>query len=513
MRLRTYVAPVSAAALAGAFCLSTPAAADEQSLTIHLNSDIGGFDHIATPRGGMSRYQVLYAVHDLLFDYNLFTGELQPQLGISAEPLNDFKTWRVLLREGVEFSNGEPLTTEAYVHHFERLLGSPLADKFREEVGALESVTAVDDYVMDFNFTAPNVAFDVILGSPSYIWYVNAPGFTKKHGEDEDFNAKAVGAGPFLLEEWQPGHSITLTRNPNYWDADKIKADKLEFLITSGSESSIAWPRLLAGDVDAAMTFGELIPRGKANEGGLKFHEGIRQTLGQAINFNLDMPPFDDIRVRKAIAHATDREIVTRVATQGGGRLANEGFEPESTWHCGNIQWPEYDPAAAQALLEDYGEPVKIELFTRSTASYLAISEILQEMWSDAGLDVEIVIEGSGPTSLTGRVNRGELGAWILVIGQNLHPTLFTTEMHSDVSSNQWNVKSDAVDTAIDGLRAARTQEEIKAAHCAFEQAKADEIPFIPLFYGMLSTFTQPDVADIDPPRSVIANFTQLYRE
>lgn len=507
---------VSAMALAGMQLAAggIALAQDDETFTIHLNSDIGGFDHIATPRGGMSRYQVLYAVHDLLFDYDIFTGELNPRLALSADPMDDFKTWRVALREGVEFSNGEALTTQAYVDHFDRLLASPLADEFRAEFGSnLQSVTAVDDYTMDFNFAETNVAFDVILGSPSYIWYLNAPGYAAEHQDDEDYNGQAVGAGPFMLEEWQPGHSITLVRNPNYWDADSIKAERLEFLISSGSESAILWPRLMAGDVDAAMTFGELVPRGIAGDGGLNFNLGVRQTLGQAVNFNLDIAPFDDIRVRRAMAHAIDRDTVVEIATRGGGRVADEGFEPESVWHCGNIEQPEYNPDLARELLADYGEPVQIEFFTRNVSSYLAISEILQEMWSDVGIEVDLVVEGSGPTSLVSRVNRGELGSWLLVIGQNLHPTVFNTEMHSDRSGNQWHIESASLDAAIDDLRAARTFDEIYEAHCTFEQAKADELPYIPLLYGMLSTFSQADVVGLPAPRSVFAGFNTMYRE
>lgn len=515
---RSTVIAASVAALMGAQMLFTQPAMSEPvdggDFTIHLNSDIGGFDHVATPRGGMSRYQVLYAVHDLLFDYDISSGELIPRLGLSAEAKDDFKIWEVKLREGVQFSNGEPLTSQAYVHHFTRLLDTPLADQFRGELGSnLQEVTAIDEHTVQFRFAEPNVAFDVIMGSPSYIWYLNAPGFAEENEGKEDYNAMAVGAGAFMLEEWQPGHSITLVRNPTYWDAENVRADKLTFLISRGSETAIQWPKLLAGDIDASMTFGELIPRGKAGEGGLKFNEGIRQTLGFAVNFNLDIEPFNDIRVRQAMAHAIDRETLVKIVTKGSGRVANEGFEPESIWHCGNIQQAEYNQDKARELLADYGKPVKVQFYTRSIASYQAMSQILQAMWKEVGIEVDIAVEGSGPTSLVSRVNRGELGTWLLVIGQNLHPTVFTTELHSSRGANQWHIKSDKIDAAIEAVQAARTLDEIKSAHCGFEQAKADEIPFLPLTYGLLSTFSQPDVGGLKPPHSVVANFHYIHRE
>lgn len=507
------------AVIAGAqlFWISSTTAAEPVkggSFKVHLNSDIGGFDHIKVPRGGMSRYQALFGIHELLFNYDPKTGKISPALAIKAEHENDYKLWRVTLRKGVKFSNGKELTTEAYVHHFNRLLSHRLAGRFRAELGPrLEKVTAVDKHVMEFHFSQPHVGFDVIMGSPKYVWFLNEPGFAKENEKTPDYNTKAVGAGPYMLKEWNPGKGFVLVRNPNYWNPSAQYADEITYLVAPGPEVAIQWPKLQAGDVDASMTFGDLIVRGRKETKKLNFQEGWRQTLAWSLNFNLEKEPFNDIRVRQALTHAIDRKTLVKIFTRGGGRVAQEGFEPESVWHCGNIKYPAFDQAKAKKLLQEYGKPIpKFELWTRGVPSYRRVAEVLQGMWRKIGIDVDIKVGARGPTSLVNRVNRGELGAWILVVGQNIHPTVFTTEMHSKNKVNQWHIKSPKVDAALDGLFAARGFDSIKKSHCEFEQAKSQELPYVPFAYGMLSIFSQKNIGGLTPPSSVVAGFHKMYR-
>ena len=121
----------AAAALGGALLFASTALTPGQALadhppgtggkfTVHINRGIGGFDHLKVPGGGMGRYQVLFAIHERLFEPDPKTGKIRPRLAIKAAPSDNFKKWRVTLRKGVRFANGKELTSEAYVHHFSR---------------------------------------------------------------------------------------------------------------------------------------------------------------------------------------------------------------------------------------------------------------------------------------------------------------------------------------------------------------------------------------------------------
>jgi len=156
---------VSAAAGLAASSFAVPEAVADHppgkggKFTVHINRGISGFDHIKVPQGGMGRYQVLFAVHERLFEMGK-DGKLIPRLGVKATPNGDFTKWKVELRKGVRFSNGEELTAEAYTHHFKRLLSSGIAGQFRALIGSdLRQVVEVDSHTIEFQFGRPNLAF------------------------------------------------------------------------------------------------------------------------------------------------------------------------------------------------------------------------------------------------------------------------------------------------------------------------------------------------------------------
>ena len=160
LKPRSYLAGAALAAL----MLAGPGVAqdtprDGGNITVHINRDIGGFDHIKVPQGGMGRFQVLWAVHEMLFEKGE-NGEYVPALATGATHSEDFRTWQIKLREGVKFSNGAPLTSETYTHHFSRLLGSELADNFRAVLGGnLQEVAALDDLTLEFRLQNATLRF------------------------------------------------------------------------------------------------------------------------------------------------------------------------------------------------------------------------------------------------------------------------------------------------------------------------------------------------------------------
>jgi len=199
------------ALLTVAFGMSSAALADHPAGTggkfsVHVNRPFVAFDPQKMPRNDMGRLQMMHAVTDVLFYKNQKTGALIPRLGLSATHSDNYKVWRVKLRQGVKYSNGEELTSESYVHHFDRLLGGRLAGAIRGALKAkLEKVLAIDKYTIEFRLSEPNVAFDSMMAGAEYVWLINAPGFAKKNENSPDYARKLVGAGPYMIKEWIPG--------------------------------------------------------------------------------------------------------------------------------------------------------------------------------------------------------------------------------------------------------------------------------------------------------------------
>ena len=501
-----------------AVAMATPHAAfaaekvEGGSFKILVNRDLDGFDHVRAPSPETGRLQILFAIHDLLFRYDPRTGTLTPRLAVKATPNADHTRWQVVLREGVRFSNGEALTAEAYSHHFTRLLRSPLADQFRAVLGLpLSEVAALDTHTIEFRFSAPAVAFDVIMGHPLYVWFLNAPGVAKQNEDRPDYNTVAVGAGPYMLKQWVPGQSVTLVKNQHYWNPSEQHADELIFHVVAGAERAGGWAALRAGDVDVAFTAGDLIGWGRT-QSELTFLEGFRSYIGFILNFNAGKEPFDDARVRRALVHAVNRKAVVDVSMRGGGQLGDQSFSPGEKWHCSGLDYPAFDPAKARALLKDYGKPLPSFDIWTLPGQPQAAAEAIQAMWRDVGVRAEIKVIGPAPGALFAAIARGEPAAWMQLGGPALHPTTIHMNMHASDKGNAWRIKSARLDQAIDKVMAARGDADIKAAHCAFEQAKAEEAPLIYLSYGMAGLFHKKTIGGIEAPYSALYDLHRLHR-
>lgn len=498
--------------------LTSPAVAQDTprnggSITVHINRDIGGFDHIKVPQGGMGRFQVLWAVHEKLFEKGE-NGEFVPALAIEATSSEDFKTWRVKLRDGVKFSNGAPLTSETYTHHFDRLLGSKLADNFRSVIGGnLQAVVAIDDLTLEFQFGETNPAFQAIMASGStYVLAANEVGFAKENEADEEYNRVAVGAGPYMLKEWSPGEGVTLVKNPNYWNPDAQHVDEIFYRITTGPETGPAWNGFVAGDIDVMWSItGGALDRARDNS-EYNLANGGRDQMLWAVSYQTSHKPLEDARVRRALSHAINRQVILDIVLKNAAALADQAFPAGSPWHCDGIAYPEYSPEKAKALLAEVGEPIpKLELWTYNIPSWKQAVEIIQAMWSEVGVESEIKVGGRGPTGVVFQIQSGKTATWMDVRGSLVHPTVFNMNFHSADKGNFWKLNSPEIDAAIDAVQAARNDEELKKAHCAFEQVKTDVVPYIPISYAPAALIANANVGGVVPPNDVVLGYHKLW--
>lgn len=480
---------------------------------ILINRDIDSFDSAKVPSPDLARLQVLFASHEGLFEYHPDTDELEPRLALSATHNEDYTSWTVKLRPGVKFSNGEDLTAEAYAVHFERLMASPVASTNWAYAGFVpKAVVAVDPLTIRFDLESPSVAFDTIMGFPLYIWPLSEPGYVKEHGADEDFGRHAVGAGPYMLKEWVPGQHVTMVKNPYYWNPDEQIADEFEFVVITGPERGANWAALQAGDVDIDWSSGDLVDWAK-NQTDFDLNLGFRSSSGLMYNFNTATAPFDDIRVRQAFAHGINRDALVRVVYQNGQTVADQAFPPTSKWYCEDLEVPAYDPDLARSLLADYGQPLpSIEIWSL-TGPFQAAAEVLQGMLSEIGVNSEVKMAGTSPAQISAAAAKGEAPSWFLLGGSTVHPTTYQKNLKSDDPANIWRMNSDEIDDALSRLGAARTDEEMMAAHCDFEQAKWDELPYIYLTYNIAGIMSKPEVRGLKPPSTEALGFTRVYRE
>lgn len=210
-----------------------------------------------------------------------------------------------------------------------------------------------------------------------------------------------IGTGPFTLDEWSPDSHMKLVKNPDYWRTDEDGTplpylDGVEFrMIVEPTSRDQA---LAAGDVHVQHTTepDSLVDyQAKAEAGEVVYADDNGVGEEGMVLLNTLVPPLDDLRVRQALAHATNLELWNEVINQGVRETARTPFGPSLPWYSqGAVDaYPGYDPEAARRLVEEYEAekgPASFVLRSQPIPANLERAALLQEMWSAVGIDVEI---------------------------------------------------------------------------------------------------------------------------
>ncbi len=329
------------------------------------------------------------------------------------------QTVTVKLRENVTFQdkapvNGRGLTAQDIQYSYDRQLGT--GSGFTEpnmfiagNMPNVERVVAVDDYTIEFQLNTSGVMtmYQILTTS------VNCPAIAREWIEqgDTDNWENAVGTGPWLLTEYDRGVSITYSRDPNYWGIDPRYPDKeIPYLDTvkevAVADLSTAVAALRSGKIDMIVD-----PRG-----GLSLQQaqtiaksdpdiqlGYLPSVGANLDIRCDREPFTDIRVRKALNMALDREVIAEtfygglVEGRACGVAAPAAYESEG-WITAYEDWPaelkaeySYDPEGARQLLAEAGYPNGFDTnVIASTSGDLQLLQAIKAYFLDIGVDMEI---------------------------------------------------------------------------------------------------------------------------
>lgn len=512
--LGNFYTVIGAVALAGVVApqaLADHPAGKGGTITTSLTAGPRGFDHLRLPVNARQKMEVMQVMHEKLFDFDADTNKLVPRMALSATASDDFKRWRIVLRQGAKFSDGVEVTSEAYKLHFDTLLGSAFSARFKNFMGPkMDRVEAVDKYTVDFIFSEASPGFARILAQPNLMWYVKSPkwvkaNLTKGGGKMADSGAKSakqgkkgkkgkrranspfkrefhqndVGAGPYMLKKWTQGSSLTFVRNPHYWNPKLQHVDEIKFLIIPQQISRFQAQQ--SGQVDV-LGIPPWLEDDARKDDGIEVIKGLNNIGGLGLAWNNSKPPFNDIRVRKALIQALDRRELTGVITKTVKDPPNDMYGKGHPWHCPTIKWPAHDPAAAKALIEAYkkdtGNPVKATIFTPPLRDLQRVVEAMQQMWRRAGMDIAIKAGPRGP-GFARNIQSGKYQFWWANFGQNADPSLLALNFHSKHRANFYKVNSPKIDGAIDALLQARGRDARYAASCAYQQTLVDESRFL----------------------------------
>jgi len=369
------------------------------SLTFGLEAESPGYVPGISSMLAYSGGAVERALYDPLTIYAA-DGSGQPFLAQSVTPDATYTNWTVTLRPNVQFDDGSALTGQDLADDFTQYYnakGSSAAGTFSE----VSTVTASGPLAAVFKLSAPDASFPVLLTT----FFPFNPDLKQMYGAN--FAAHPDGTGPFELVSWDRNSQLVLKANPNYWLKD-AKGRKLPYLqnltlkiIVSGATRNDA---LQSGQIQGYQSIEAPVLAQAQKLSVVSVLVG--QTGGFGWFLNTTAAPTNDVRIREALAYATDRNAV--LASQGAGTIlapVNQYYPSTSPYYSSSAgsAYPNYDPSKAKSFLQQYindphrsdgkaaGSPVSVQLdyLSGDPASGAAI-QVAQQEWTAIGAQVSL---------------------------------------------------------------------------------------------------------------------------
>ena len=415
-------------------------------------------------------------------------GRLAESWDISPDGL----TYTFHIRKGVHWHNKAPMngrefTADDVEYNFHRMLGlgkftdagpSPFGGAAVLTSIPFESVTATDKYTVVMKLKEPYLP---ALGKMliDHFIYICPPEVIEQYGDMKDWR-NVVGTGPFMLTDYVEESSLTWTKNPDYWGYDEKYpqnrlpyVDKVRGLVMT--EEATIFAALRSGKLDLRRwaTSLDSIESLQRTNPEIAAHP-IWMRSSDSFAANVRFPPFDDINVRRAMQMALDLETIAATLWKGYADTTPQGLIGVKAYYIPFEEWDEevkqyyrYDPAGAEALLDEAGYPrgadgtrFKTSLTYGSWAS-LDHTEIAAAYWAEIGVDVEIDVVPYA--EYTERLfSRTYEGMYSAGAAQNFDPVQMVERLHSDAQWNRPGSQWPELDAMVDAALYATTIEEQK---------------------------------------------------
>jgi peptide/nickel transport system substrate-binding protein len=359
----------------------TPAAqkSSKDTLTVALQANQGTLDpHFAATNQEML---VIRNVYDGLLKYKPDSSELTGDLATSWDMSPDGLTYTFKLRQDVEWQKGFGHFTASDVKgSFDRLRAPETKSPFAGSVGMLQEVQVVDDYTVKFILNTPYAAFLQLLTDYRAGPIVN-PKAVQQFGKDYDWNP--VGTGPYQFVSGVPKQEATITAFDKYFGPQPAIKTVITRTVPDINAQVIGlengqYDMLLMAPNDEAVVK-QLVDKG--------FTRNIfNRNVPEVLLMNVTVKPFDDLKVRQAIAYSMDRQQFVDLATNGLGKPwyspVPEGFVGAST----EVPHYEHDVAKAKQLLSDAGYPNGLDVTLNVYDTQKTQSDVLLEQLKQVGI-------------------------------------------------------------------------------------------------------------------------------
>jgi peptide/nickel transport system substrate-binding protein len=353
-------------------------------------------------------------VHAKLVRHKVGTGVtpgsfiLEPDLAERWDELDD-GTVVFYLRKGVRWQNrppvnGRELIAEDVKFTYDRFL-TEKANPLKYLLDPVDRVEVVDRYTVRFRLKEPFVWLVNVLANPTGTWIVPREA-VEKYG-DLKRPESAIGAGPFILERYEPNVKTTFRRNPDYYRSPLPWVDSVEWIVME--DESVQLAAYSTGQIDAG-GWHQWVVR-QPDLPGLKkrrpdlVYQDFLSNVTNGIYMRTDKPPFNDVRVRRAISHAVDRQaIIDAVFIKGEPTPAISRGVPEWSPRIDQLgpgaRYYRHDPKEARRLLAEAGFPNGLKTQLNCTPGYgndlVDAFQLVQRQLKNSGIDATINLQEYG---------------------------------------------------------------------------------------------------------------------
>jgi peptide/nickel transport system substrate-binding protein len=419
-----------------------------------------------------------------------------PQLAAGMPKFsNGGKTVTIKIRQGLKFNDGTTLDAQAVKTSLDR--HRKLPDSARaSELAPVTSVKVVNPTTVQLTLDQAFAPLTSLLADRSGM--IMSPAQLKKLGDK--FSNDPVCVGPFQFVSRSEGDQIVLKKAPDYYDASKVKLDKLVFKIITEPNARAA--NLRSGDFDVAERLDatdtsaiksdsslQLITRTSLGYQGLTINVGNASGLGKPYH-TIDTPLAQHKELRQALGLSIDPSVITRVALQGGGVPGCSPISPVSPWHDPNLKCPGRDLAKAKQLVSQSGvqTPVPVSMLIEAgNAQQQRIGQAIQAMAKEAGFNVKLQ-----PTEFTAQLDKQDAGTFdTSLIGWsgrvdpdgNIHEFVDTKG-----SLNDSGYSSPQMDQLLAQSRTTLDQNKRKQIYTQIQQLLMTDAPLLYIWHDKLFT-------------------------
>lgn len=480
----------------------TQRAARDGILLFGNGSEPKGIDpHLVT---GVPENKIISALVEGLVSYHP-TSDLESSPGMAErwESNADFTVWTFYLRDA-KWTNGDPVRAQDFVYSWQRILSPELGAEYAPmlyviknaeafNTGGLKDfsqvgVKALDDKTLQVTLGGSTSYFPLML--QHYSFFPVNPRAVEEHGGMTDRQSgwstfdNYVGNGPFRLKQWVTNQVIEVERNPDYWDAKTVKLNGIRFFPIdniNAEETMFRNDRLhITNQVfpDKIPVFAEKMPDQLRNDPylGTYFYR-----------INVTRKPFNDPRVRRALALSLDKKLLVEKVTKGGQAPAT-GYVPTGIPGYEASTAVSFRPDEARRLLAEAGYPggkgfPKTEIMINTSEAHRKVAEAVQELWRrELGIEIGIYNQEwkvylDNQSSLNFDLSRS---GWI---ADYAHPSTFVDMFTTGNGNNDTGWSSARYDALIEAARRAGSEDErVRLMHDA-EEVLLNEMPIVPIYW------------------------------